>query len=304
MKTPLPAPALFCSSRHWGKVLFLVAAPFLASSFPLAAQDVPPETAPADESFSPKEYGADRYQKIRGKSPFEFELAQPKTSETVDPFADFVLAGFAGSASRPTVYLLNTKTQERLTVLTDGAGKKNESGFRIISVNRGRTLTTTTAKIEKDGQQKDLAFDSKALSSMSGGAGGGGAIAGARPGPPGQPGVPGLPPQGGAARPLNGQAPAQRPPVQPFATPQANINFPNQANRNAAQAQAQQAQAGGLQPANAGAAGGGDAQQQLNTLLNNNNQGIPQPTAAPIQAPPNSGNPPPRRRVVLPTPAP
>ena len=93
-------------------------------SVSLHAQDTPPSPDPTTDTFTPAEYSIDRYQRLRGKSPFEFELAKPLVEAPADPFADLVLAGYAGSASRPTVYVVNTKTQERLTILPEGSSKK------------------------------------------------------------------------------------------------------------------------------------------------------------------------------------
>lgn len=269
----------------------------------LHAQNTPPDL-PADSQagpYNPVEYDLDRYQKIRGKSPFEFELAKPPVGETVDPFADYVLAGFAGTASRPTVYLMNVKTQERITVSSAGTPKASH-GFSLVSLNRGKHLRSTTAKMEKDGQQKDLAFDSATLSNMTGGAAGG-AAGQVRPGQPGQPNMAGRP----GAPPMQ----ANRPAVQPFQAPQAFI--PNRPAPAAFQP-GQPGQPQGFPQAvqfqgQPGAPGAVNPQQQINTLLQTNAPqqqpminppGVPQPTS-PGGVP---GNPQPRRRVVLPTPAP
>ena len=189
-ESPAPGARRAASSLILGAAFLLAVSP--AS---LTAQDTPPAAleAPTSDTFTPAEYHIDRYQKLRGKSPFEFELAKPVVEAAADPFADLVLAGYAGSASRPTVYVVNTKTQERLTILPEGGGNKDTTGYKVLSVNRGRNLATTTVKIEKDGVQKELAFDPKALSSMTAGATGGqpgGAPGAARPGLPVQPGQP------------------------------------------------------------------------------------------------------------------
>ena len=270
----------------------------------LQAQDTPPAPEPTlSDTFAPVEHSIDRYQKLRGKSPFEFELAKPPVGETVDAFADYVLAGFAGSAGQPTVYLLNTKTQERITVLSDSSGRPNKSGFHIIRVDRGRTLSSTTVQLEKDGQQGKLAFDSKALYSMTGGAAGGGA--GARPGQPNQSGQPVVRPGG-----VPGQAAR---PAQAYQAPQAFI--PGQGNRPSGQfPTATGGQPGvapqgiqlGMQPGAAVPAAGINPQQQVNTLLNNPGAPtappqlnvMPAPGGAPSSNQPNQQ---PRRRVVLPT---
>ncbi len=307
MKLPrLPAPGFWCrlALPSSGVPAWLCCATLVIAAVgsSLEAQDTPPspEVTPS-ETFTPVEYPIDRYQKLRGKSPFEFELAKPPVGETIDPFAEYVLAGFAGSASQPTVYLLNTKTQERITVLSDSSGRPNKSGFHIISVNRGRTLSSTTVQLEKDGQQGKLAFDSKALYSMTGGAAGGGA----RPGQPNQSGQPVVRPGG-----VPGQAAR---PAQAYQAPQAFI--PGQGNRpagvfpGAAAGQpgvAPQPVQLGMQPGAAAPAAGFNPQQQVNTMLNNpaaataapQLNGMPAPGGAP---PTNQSNPQPRRRVVLPT---
>ena len=292
----------------------------------LIAQDTPPETAaPAvgTETFTPREYPIDRYQKLRGKSPFEFELAKPIVQDAADPFADLVLAGYAGSASRPTVYVVNTKTQERITILPEGNSKKDATGFRILSVNRGRNLATTTVKVEKNGVQKELAFDPKALSSMTAGATGGqpGTAPLVRLGQNVQPGQPGYVPPG--ARPVMPglqTAPAR------FVAPQAFI--PNQNNR----ANGQVGGNGIGQSMTGGAGGGGQGTAafipgQAATAAGNSqgivmqNQGsqnqpvTPDNTVRSVEQQaqinaildgkvPTSQQPQPRRRVVLPTTSP
>ena len=257
--------------------------------------DTPPSEPAEEGSFAPAAYSIDRYQKMRGKSPFEFELAKPPAQETADPFADLVLAGFAGSGSRVTVYLVNSKTQERLTVLATGSEKENKTGYHVLKVNRGRTLSTTTALVEKDGNQKELSFDPKALSSMSGGAGGG-AMAGGAVAPGGKPGQPG-------ARPGVPGQPGARP-AQAYQAPQAFI--PGQAGRAAAQP-APVANAVNL-PSQPGAQPG-NPQQQVNALVNGNpGQVAPAVNPAAVPATPMqpaaNGGPQPRRRVVLPNPSP
>ena len=271
---------------------------------PLTAQDVPPapdDTVPAavetDDTFIPQEYPIDRYQKLRGKSPFEFELAKPVVEAATDPFADLVLAGYAGSASRPTVYVVNTKTQERMTILPGNSGKNDNTGYKVLSVNRGRNLATTTVKLEKDGVQKELAFDPKALSSMTAGATGGqpGAAPGNRPGLPGQPPLP--------MQPNRPAIPGQQP-VAAYKAPAAFI--PGGTNRGAPQMNNPVANNGiqlGMQPGQAAPAGSTDAQVQLNNLLNNSAAALAQPNIVPAPVGQNGQPAPqqPRRRVVLPT---
>ena len=278
------APAWFCGTTL-----------FVAAMGSLQAQDTPPATeAILPDSFAPVEYSIDRYQKLRGKSPFEFELAKPPVGETVDPFAEYVLAGFAGSAGQPTVYLLNTKTQERITVLSDSSGRPNKSGFHIISVNRGRTLSSTTVQLEKDGQQGKLAFDSKALYSMTGGAAGGGV----RPAQANQPGQPVVRPGGVPGRAAQAyQAPQAFIPGRPAGQfPAATAGQPGVAPQPVQP---------GMQPG-AVPGPGVNPQQQVKLLLNNpaapnaapQLNVTPAPGGAPVT---NQSNPQPRRRVVLPT---
>ena len=315
-----PATPSLSSAPHGSiyPVLALALGLFPLAALRLQAQDpAPPPLEPAAEAkppaveeqakegFAPTEYPKDRYDKMLIRSPFDFELAKVAETAPVNPFTDLVLAGFAGGASRPTVYLMNSKTQERITILSEGAGRKNDNGFKIITVDRGRTLSSTTATIEKDGVQEVLKFDSKVLYSMTGGAGGGGAAAGGRQSPlPGQPGVPGQVP-----RPV---VPGQQPrPVQAYVAPQAFIP----GNQSGSGGGGRPMQQGGAQPAlavppNTGP-GANAAQQQLNALLaNSTGQGAIQPTVIPANANaapnapaapvPNQAQPN-RRRVVLPS---
>lgn len=262
------------------------------------APDVSPPPAAGEEDLT-AEYPASRYDKIRVKSPFEFELAKPKPEEAVDPFQDLVLAGYAGSANRVTVYLTNTKTQERMTI--PASAEHNETGFRLISVNRGTMLRTTTATLEKGGITKELSFDTKALSSMvaSGGSGGATAAPGARP--PGSPNPPGaiLP---GQVRP-GGIPNAGARPAAPYVSPTAFVP-----NRGAAgnPAGLPQANGNGAVPAvnlagnmvNNGQLPAGQALQAQPAISS------PQPMLNGVNAGANANNQPnnqPRRRVVLPT---
>lgn len=247
------------------------------------------DTPPAPDGAPAPEYEASRYDRIRIKSPFEFELAKPKAEEAVDPFQDLILAGYAGSGKQISVYLVNAKTQERMTI--PGGNEGSETGFRVLSVNRGRTLRTTTATLEKNGVTKELSFDPKALSSMvaSGGSSGAGAPGGARPGIPGQPGVPGQAVRPGGVNPPNA-AVRQTPYVAPAAF------IPGQNNAN-----------GGAVP-NGGAAPNGNPPGAVNLAGNMVNNGNPQPPAAIVPQPNgnpapgvNQSNNQPRRRVVLPT---
>ena len=278
---------------------------FLALPALLPAQDTPPPPAPeaAGETFTPLEYGMERYQKLRGKSPFEFELAKPPVVDAADPFADLILASYGGYAKNANVTLLNTKTQERISVYAQGTGRKNENGYQILSVNKGRTLSTTTVTVEKDGQQKELGFDTKLLYSMVGGAGGGGAAAGGRPAVPGQPNN-GQPNGQPVVRPAGMQAQA----VRPYQAPQpVNITRGGQSNRNNANqpGMAGQANFGTPQPGVPASPGGAtDAQQQLNAMLANpaaQPNVVPTPTVPAGNPGNNAAQTPTRRRVVLPS---
>lgn len=269
----LPLLAAGVGFAMWGQPSSLLAQP---------AGDTPPATDPATDGSPASEYEASRYDRIRVKSPFEFELAKPKPEEAVDPFQDLILAGYAGSGKQISVYLVNAKTQERLTI--PGGNEGSETGFRVITVNRGRTLRTTTATLEKNGVTKELSFDPKALSSMvaSGGSSGAGAPGGARPGVPGQPGIPGQAVRPGGVNPPNA-AVRQTPYVAPAA-------FIPGANNNA----------------NGGAVANGNPPGPVNltgNMVNGNPQpaaGGPQPNGNPAPGV-NQSNNQPRRRVVLPT---
>lgn len=269
---------------------------FSASARLSCAQETPPppsadaaasgETAADSEAYT--EYPSSRYDKIRVKSPFEFELAKPKAEEAVDPFQDLVLAGYAGSANRVTVYLANTKTQERMTI--PGSSEHNDTGFKVISVNRGTMLKNTTVTLEKSGITKNLSFDSKALSSMVA-SGGGGTAPGAQGRPGGIPGAqPVLP---GGARPPGAAGNAPVRPAAPYVAPQAYVPGRN-TNNNAGANGAPQL---GLPNGNPAPAGNVNL---AGSMVGNTNGQI-----APGQV--QTGQPPapavnqPRRRVVLPT---
>jgi hypothetical protein len=289
-----------------------IARPFAAGLILLAltpllpAQDTPPPPAAeaSGETFTPLEYGMERYQKLRGKSPFEFELAKPPVEPAADPFADLILASYGGYANNASVTLLNTKTQERISVFAQGTGRKNENGYQILSVNKGRTLSNTTVTVEKDGQKKELGFDTKLLYSMVGGAGGGGgAAAGGRPAVPGQPNN-GQPNGQPVIRPAGMPAQAAR----PYQAPQpVNITRGGQSNRNVGNqpGMAGQANFGAPQPGVPASPGGAtEAQQQLNAMLANpaaQPNVVPTPTVPAANPGNNAAQNPPRRRVVLPS---
>jgi hypothetical protein len=295
MKTPsFPFPArptapLFRALAA-GALLFPAAA-----SLSLAQETPPPPPAAgadAGASGDPEaytEYPASRYDKIRVKSPFEFELAKPKEDEKVDPFQDLVLAGYAGSANRVTVYLANTKTQERMTI--PGSSDHNDTGFKVISVNRGTMLKNTTVTLEKSGITKNLSFDSKALSNMVASGGAGGAAPGV-PGRPGQPVLPGGARPPGAAPGVVGARPAA---AAPYVAPQAYVPGRNGNNNNAA------GNNGALQVGlpNGNPAPAGNVNLAGSMVGNTNGQIAPGQVQTGQPAPATVNQP--RRRVVLPT---
>ncbi len=136
------------------------------------------ETAPAS-GFAPKEFALSRYAELDKKSPFEFDPPPVKTETGPDPFADVSLAGYCGSGNTLTVYIIaGGKERKRMTVYGDGSPykKRDESGYRVIGINRGKSLKTTTVTLERDGVQKELSFDAETLSPKGGGAAPGGGV--------------------------------------------------------------------------------------------------------------------------------
>ena len=275
-------------------------------------------------AFPPREHGMSRYENLREKSPFEFKLEAPPPPVAPNPFEGMVLAGYVGSSKNLTVYLVNTKANgERLSVYSDASPRKKQdkSGIRIVSLNRGRTLKTTTVTLEKDGQTGEVSFDDKALSNMKGGAAGG-AQPGQVPGQPGQrpPGFPGM------MRPPGAPVPGQAAPQQPYQAPQAFVPGQNPAAGGvqpggAVQGQAQVVNGTVMVNGQPVSFGGNTGQINaltspttntagLNALQNVQPQAVPQinvqPQVQPMPQPtpqPGGGPPqaPPRRRVVLPS---
>ena len=257
-----------------------------------------------------------RYENLREKSPFEFKLEAPPPPVAPNPFEGMMLAGYVGSSKNLTVYLVNTKANgERVTVYGDTSPRKKQdkSGIRVVSLNRGRTLKTTTVTLEKDGQTGEVGFDEKALSNMKGGAAGG-AQPGQAPGQPGQrpPGFPGM------MRPPGTPAPGQATPQQPYQAPQAFVPNQNPAAAQQVQGAAVQTQVvnGQQVPLNNNAAmvnflAGGQGAVPANlqptvTVQPQVPQNVPQINVQPMPQPtpqPGGGTPqaPPRRRVVLPS---
>lgn len=211
--------------------LTAVAAAMSGMSTGHAEQAAADAAAPA--AFPPQEYDVSRYENLQAKSPFEFELKAPPPPEVADAFEGMVLAGYVGSTKNLTVYLVNTKANgERISVYSDASPRKgsDKTGIRIVGLNRGRTLKTTTVILEKDGQQKEIGFDETALSNMKGGAAAGG--------PQGGPQLPGnMRGPGGMPRP--GQpAPGGALPVPQYQAPQAVVPGMNNAQPNPAAAAA------------------------------------------------------------------
>lgn len=265
----------------------------LAGAAPAMADKTTP--AAADEGvFAPKENPLSRYETLRKKSPFEFDPPKIVEPEVINPFEGISLAGYCGNGDTLTVYLLEGKEKKRITVFGDGSPfkKRDSSGFRVIGINRGKSLKTTEIILEKDGRQGPVKFDEDALRSKA---------------PAGGPGVQMVRDQNGNMVPRQvipkpGGAAAQQTPYQapqPFipgqnTPPPQQPPQPNQPNNGAGN--------------NAALPAGSVSNQQLmNHLMGPNGQPAPT-TAAPAAGgaqPQNNGGtavpPPSRRRVVLPT---
>lgn len=168
-------------------ILPLLAAAFIPAAF---AQDSPPGAAGSDAAepgvFNPRRHDWSRYEKMAMKSPFEFELVEGPAEAPPNPFEGLSLAGFAGSGSNITAYLVDTKKNERIVVYSEGSGRRNDSGIRVVGLNRGKSLRETTVTLEKNGVTQPVAFDPGLLSSMV--ATSAAAVA-PRAGIPGQPGA-------------------------------------------------------------------------------------------------------------------
>lgn len=93
----------------------------------------------------------------------------PSTEPPLNPFEDVSLAGYCGQGKTLTVYLFSGKEKKRLTVFGDESPFKTRdiSGFRVIDINRGTTLKTTSILLEKDGVQGTVMFNDDALRSPS-----------------------------------------------------------------------------------------------------------------------------------------
>lgn len=267
------------------------------------------ETDPAtDAPFKPKEYDLSKYSKnFEKKSPFEFDPPAPPPEETVNNFEGISLGGYCGNGNTMSVYLIAGKEKKRVTVYGDGSPLKklDNSGFRIVSLNRGKSLSTTSVVLEKGGQTKEVKFEKETLMAKGGA---GGQQQQMVIGPDGRPIQRAVVPRPGGGNPMPVQA--YQPPA-PFIPGQANGQNPNINGNNG----------GGMNPggqnnfqAQQQAAINAQQQQQMNQLLNTPNvsQGNiinPQVNQGQVQGqgpggghgPGGGGQTPQRRRVVLPT---
>jgi hypothetical protein len=127
------------------------------------------QTPPADEEeeFPPRVKPISAYERLRSKSPFEFDVRKPPVEAAINPFEGISLAGYCGKGDTLTVYLLSGKEKKRITVFGDGSPfkKHDTSGFRVVGIKRGRTLQATKVILEKDGQRGTLMFDEEILHS-------------------------------------------------------------------------------------------------------------------------------------------
>jgi hypothetical protein len=246
----------------------------------LADGDEAPDTA---GPFKPKAYDLSRYSpNFDKKSPFEFDPPPPVTEAPTNNFDGVSLGGYCGSGNTLSVYIIVGKEKKRITVYGDGSPfkKRDESGFRIVSLNRGKSLSTTTVVLEKGGQQGTVSFEKETLASKGGGAQGG-QIQMVPDGKGGMVPRPVIPRPTGAP---GAQTQAYQPPPV-FIPGQSNAGGNPGGQNNQIQAQ----QAANL-----------NNQQLMNQMVNNPN--IPQ---QPVVNPGQNGGAqpptPPRRRVVLPT---
>jgi hypothetical protein len=138
----------------------------LAGAAPALA-GVSPPAATGEDTFAPKERPITTYDKIRTKSPFEFDAPKPPVDVVANPFEGISLAGYCGSGNTLTVYLVSGKEKKRFTVFGDGSPfkKRDDSGFRVIGINRGASLKSTSVVLERNGQKGTVEFDDDALHS-------------------------------------------------------------------------------------------------------------------------------------------
>ena len=272
MKTTLALLLLPCAT-------WLTAAPVPAPGDGAAAEGT---------TFTPAMPPLSTFAHLNKKSPFEFDPPVDKPVIGVDNFEGVSLGGYCGTGNTLTVYLITGKDKKRITVHGDGSPfkKLDQTGYRVIGLNRGTSVSTTTVLLEKDGQQKEVAFEKETLTAKGGGAGGGGGGVQMVPGPNGT-----VVPRPVVPRPSNAPAQAYQAPAAfiPGQSGQNNPGLPQQGQQGVINLNGQTM----------------NNQQMVNQLMANPNQ-VPQmnttgfnPAAGqPVQ--PGVG-PPVRRRVVLPT---
>jgi hypothetical protein len=137
--------------------------------FTFAVSAFAAEKSPAsrDEIFSPKEKPIATYDKLRTKSPFEFDPPKPPAVTEDNPFEGISLAGYCGSGDTLTVYLLSGKEKKRITVFGDASPnkKRDDSGFHVVGIERGKSLKNTKVILERNGQKGTVSFDEDTLHS-------------------------------------------------------------------------------------------------------------------------------------------
>ena len=135
----------------------------------VAASAFAAEKAPVsqDETFSPKEKPIATYDKLRAKSPFEFDAPKPPVSIDVNPFDGVSLAGYCGTGDTLTVYLLSGKEKKRITVYGDASPykKRDDSGFHVVGIERAKTLKNTKVVLERNGRKGTVSFEEDTLHS-------------------------------------------------------------------------------------------------------------------------------------------
>lgn len=276
-------------------ILLLLPCALIAGAVPAVLADGK-DAAAATESaeagpFAPKQYPAERYAHLDRKSPFEFDPPPEKPADVVNNFDGVSLGGYCGTGKTMTVYLIEGKEKKRVTVYGDGSPykKRDESGYRIISLNKGKSLSSTTVLLEKGGQQAEVKFEKETLTAKAGGAPAGGQVR-MVPGPDGK-----MVPQPVIPRPggMTGQPQASYQAPPPFIPGQgaaggAGNNPGNPQNNNPVLAN-------GLNTAVPQPNGTMTNQQLVNQLVNT--PGVAPSVVQPGGAPPQ----PSRRRVVLPT---
>ena len=267
----------------------------LASAPVLRAEET---DQPTDAPFKPKEFDLSRYARnFEKKSPFEFDPPPPPPAEQKNSFEGVSLGGYCGNGNTLTVYLIVGKEKKRITVYGDASPYKklDKSGFRVIRINRGASLSSTSVVLEKDGQEGEVEFDKETLTAKGTGAGGTQIIMGPDGKPIQRPAIPrpgGM--AGGPPQPYQAPAPfivgqGNNPAMQNTGVnPNGGIPVPGQPQNNLNF----QTPGQPLSP----------QQQQVNQLLNGTNVPAVPNVVNPVPGQPNGASPVgSRRRVVLPT---